>query len=1255
MKNRIVILLCFLLLCSPILVNAEEELTYEQAKEAVRQSMQAWYMRGSYRQYNSSKNTYGDLRHPEDSTSQDTGYSVCSGFTNDVWMEAFGFLCSNDKIVGGHTPGGSSQYCAEARKHLDEKGCTTSNPNKTGCKGEYLVYYYHAAEGSESEKKYFYNPKNLSTSEISSLSNFLNVLQPGDILSYDGHSVILYDFKYKNGKRVDALLLSSGSGGKYAKTKIDPTQSRLHQLYYYKEKKTETNNILDISSTYMSTEGTVRWIWLSNYDAFVKDGKIRCKNHMCSVTRAYHKGSDGKAVLNYDVTWKQQIKTSKARIEMPGIFIEKTSNKNDKDSVTLGKEITYTVSLINNSNIARNDGDNRSAKYTSIYVVETLPSEVEFVNSSIDGSLQGTYNSSNNTIKWKISSIPAGGKVDLKYKVKVKNNTKNLGHTIEVSGKVYKSSADYFIPTGVVSHEIINSTSVDDSKYKSCYNSSKKNGATSLKLIQKTYECVYGNNLEFDFNDFSTNGENMLDKLINRPISNPAPTKEGIIRLKTTGNNGKNKLYSEMILNDYWGGLVLSNYGTSDGSTHYILPKWRRYGEGSYVEAGNRAKTIVKKHFKTGDVLIYYIDKANTKSELQFTNENGLYAYMYIDGNFVGVNHSGKSARNEFTTKYYTDNKLDLVKKLYEGKEKYYDYVQLQTIMGKDSYVILRPEKVITEVTKITVKTNPSKTTYFKKESLDLSGGVIKVTNNDGTTEEVSMTDPDVKVKGYNSKTVGEQELKVTYKGKSTTFTVTVNENQITSISVKKNPTKTTYFVGDDLDLSGGTIKLHYADGSTKSVSMKNSNVTVSGYNKNSTGNQTITVKYSNKTTTFTVTVNSVSLSTIVISQYPNKLSYTVGEDLSLAGGKITLKYNNGTSQAINMSDSSINVSGYNKNVSGNQTITLSTQGKIVTFEVVVNAAASPSEVVTLDSISVYSLPEKTNYIIGEALDLSRGKIKLKYYRTAGTAVSTSYEIIDMNRNDVSVTGFSSSTEGTKTLTVTYSNKSTTFNVEVSKKDPKLVRIEVTKMPKKRRYVQYQEDLNPSEGSLTLIYSDNTTSVIDLIDDSVDILDFDNTVLGEQQIKVVYGGLETSFPVTVYDIEDESDDTDDENGPITKVEAIQGLSKVDYIQGVETFDVSGIILRITYEDGEFRNIELSEYPGLYTISGFDNTKLGEQTVIVNYKGFELPFTVNIKREDEMYGVPDTFMSKSTFATLFGLLLLTLGTCIIYKNIKKEEA
>ena len=66
-------------------------------------------------------------------------------------------------------------------------------------------------------------------------------------------------------------------------------------------------------------------------------------------------------------------------------------------------------------------------------------------------------------------------------------------------------------------------------------------------------------------------------------------------------------------------------------------------------------------------------------------------------------------------------------------------------------------------------------------------------------------------------------------------------------------PTKTDYYVGESLSVSGGSINLLYNDGSKTPVTLTAS--MVSGYNSQKAGTQTLTVAYQGFQTTFKVVV----------------------------------------------------------------------------------------------------------------------------------------------------------------------------------------------------------------------------------------------------------------------------------------------------------------------------------------------------------------------------------------------------------------
>ena len=72
------------------------------------------------------------------------------------------------------------------------------------------------------------------------------------------------------------------------------------------------------------------------------------------------------------------------------------------------------------------------------------------------------------------------------------------------------------------------------------------------------------------------------------------------------------------------------------------------------------------------------------------------------------------------------------------------------------------------------------------------------------------------------------------------------------SVSVSTLPAKTSYFIGESLDLTGLVITAEYSDGTKKTVT---EDYSVSGFDSSSAGTKTVTVTFDGKAATFTVTV----------------------------------------------------------------------------------------------------------------------------------------------------------------------------------------------------------------------------------------------------------------------------------------------------------------------------------------------------------------------------------------------------------------
>lgn len=234
-------------------------------------------------------------------------------------------------------------------------------------------------------------------------------------------------------------------------------------------------------------------------------------------------------------------------------------------------------------------------------------------------------------------------------------------------------------------------------------------------------------------------------------------------------------------------------------------------------------------------------------------------------------------------------------------------------------------------------------------------------------------------------------------------------------ISISKQPTKTTYFVGEALDTTGLQLKLTYDDGSTEFVT---NGFTTSGFSSTSVGIKTVTVTYEGKNTTFCVIVNAPTITLSATSK-----SMKVGETTTLTATTTP------SGQSVTWSSSNTSVATVSNGIitakaTGTATITAKFTYNGISYSKTcsVTVTSAPNPEPTLSSISIATKPTKTTYEIGESLNTSGLTLKLTYSDGSTKTVSSGF----------TTSGFSSATAGTKTVKVTYSGKSTNFTVIVS-------------------------------------------------------------------------------------------------------------------------------------------------------------------------------------------------------------------------------
>ena len=478
------------------------------------------------------------------------------------------------------------------------------------------------------------------------------------------------------------------------------------------------------------------------------------------------------------------------------------------------------------------------------------------------------------------------------------------------------------------------------------------------------------------------------------------------------------------------------------------------------------------------------------------------------------------------------------------------------------------------------VITVPSKIAYKYNEELDLSDAKITITMASKPNEPTTIAVTPSMISGYNKAQVGAQTVTITYTDNENnvhtqTFGVRV-EDSIKTITLENNNFKTNYKYGENLNLSGLTLKVTKESGEISTVAVTTG--MISGYNSSKLGNQTLTISYEGKQ--FTIVVNVVDYVTDIILTPPTKNEYKIGESLSLVGGSITEKMESGANgSTISLTNSM--VSGFDSTTPGtkNLTVTYVKDGKTYTktFQVAV--------INTINHIEVIA-PTKTDYKYGENLNLSGGSVKI--HMEDGT-------IKTVPLTEQMVTGYSKTTPGQQMLKVTYTSDDNKkyegyFKVTVGEdyiKDTKFV------APTKKEY-RIGDTIDLTGGSITEVYASGKLGNKYELTNSM-ISGFDSTTPGTKQITVTFNNKTYQYSVTVKDK--------------TLGISIKTLpNRLEYKKG-ENLDLTGATLNVVKESG-IQVIKITAD----MVSGYEKNKAGIQVIKVTYEGFTTQFSILVKEE-----------------------------------------
>ncbi|MCR5633477.1 MAG: bacterial Ig-like domain-containing protein [Eubacterium sp.] len=225
------------------------------------------------------------------------------------------------------------------------------------------------------------------------------------------------------------------------------------------------------------------------------------------------------------------------------------------------------------------------------------------------------------------------------------------------------------------------------------------------------------------------------------------------------------------------------------------------------------------------------------------------------------------------------------------------------------------------KLTGLTLVSGPSTTEYLAgihQPSVD--GIVVNGQYDNGTTSPINITASNLRVgctaanpagSTWNTSTAGTYDVYVVVQNdagesiKTDSFKMYVYDKTVESISVKTKPTEISVpqnlvgFTG----FADGVLTANCNCNYTEDISFSDAGVSILGFDISQIGEQTVTVSYGGKTTTFNATVTEPVLQSTTVTP-PTKTSYTQGESVSMAGAKIVKTYDNGRTEEIDLSQS---------------------------------------------------------------------------------------------------------------------------------------------------------------------------------------------------------------------------------------------------------------------------------------------------------------------------------------------------------------
>ena len=304
--------------------------------------------------------------------------------------------------------------------------------------------------------------------------------------------------------------------------------------------------------------------------------------------------------------------------------------------------------------------------------------------------------------------------------------------------------------------------------------------------------------------------------------------------------------------------------------------------------------------------------------------------------------------------------------------------------------------------TSLSLATPFNKTIYYVGEDLDVRGAQLLFNDEDGNANTVDVVAS--MVSGFDSSSIGEGKLAITYQGKTVYCDYEVKQKATLKVY---NDFKNEYFIGETLDVTGGVLEYVDEEGNCSYVDITAD--MVKGFASTDACSRDVIITYEGVTILYAYTVKYEE-KIEMFSQFKSK--YYIGEELNLTGGILLYTDANGKKTYVPIEEDMI--SGFTNDTYGERNIVITYEDFTMLY---------PYTVKYQPTLSIEAEFEKTVYEKGEALDVTGAK--LSYKDEDGTI-----EVVDVAADMVA--GFTSTTVGEKQMTITYNDLTVVVDYEIT-------------------------------------------------------------------------------------------------------------------------------------------------------------------------------------------------------------------------------